>query len=67
MRRLFNLLLVPVSLTLVLVGIVVTSCGIGLELLTGEPIYLVIITVGGCLVAGGIIYHAYCRKKSYWK
>ena len=67
MRRLFNLLLVPVSLTLILAGIVITCCGIGLEVLTGEPFYLVIITIGSCLVAGGIIFHTCCKKKSYWK
>ena len=61
MRKLFNLL-VPVSLALVLAGIIVTAAGIGLELFTSEPIHLVMITVGGCLVAGGIIYHCWKRN-----
>lgn len=66
MRRLLNLLLVPMSLGLLLAGIVITCCGIGLEVLTHEPIYFAVITIGGCLVAGGIVY-ACCTKKTYWE
>lgn len=61
MKRLFSRLLMPVSLVLVLTGIVVIAAGIGLEVLTGEPLYLAAITVGSVLVAGGIIYHACCK------
>ncbi len=65
MKGLFKLLLQPMSL--VLLGIVITGSGIVMELFTGEPLFLVVIAAGSCLVAGGIIYHACCRKKSYWK
>jgi len=57
MRKLFA----PVSLVLLLTGIIVICCGIGLEVLTGEPFYLAIITIGSCLIAGGVICLACCK------
>ena len=47
--------LVPIVIELV--GISVIGTGIGLELSQGGEIYLVMITVGSCLVAaGGVIW-----------
>ena len=47
-----------------LVGIATIGTGIGLELALGGDIYLVVITVGSCLVAtGGIIYGKFMRSK----
>ncbi len=45
-----------------LVGIAVVGTGIGLELSQGGTVYLVVITVGSCLVAvGGVIWGKFMR------
>ena len=64
MKRLSRLLLQPMSL--VLLGIVITSGGIVMELRTGEPLYLVAIVAGSCLIAGSIAYNA-GHKQTYWR
>ena len=48
-------LLIP--LTIELIGIAVIGCGIGLELSVGGDVFLVVTTIGSCLVAtGGVIW-----------
>ena len=45
-----------------LIGIAAIATGIGMELACGGQIYLVIITVGSCLVAtGGVIWGKFLR------
>ncbi len=65
MKGLFRLLLQPVSL--LLLGIVITSCGIVMELCTGKPLFLVAIVAGSCLIAGSIAYNAGRGQKTYWR
>ena len=65
MRKLLGLLLQPMSL--LLAGIVITSIGIVMELCTGNSLWLVVITIGSCLIAGSIFYSVGRKQKSYWK
>ena len=60
--RVFSSLLVPVSLVLILGGIIVTGCGVLLEVITHEPVYLAMIVAGSCAIAGGVICH--CLKRN---
>lgn len=41
------------SVIVELIGIITTATGIGLEIAKGGQVYLIIITVGSCLIAGG--------------
>lgn len=51
-----------IPIVIELVGITTVGVGIGLELSQGGEIYLVMITVGSCLVAvGGIIWGKFMR------
>jgi len=52
--------LIPIVIELI--GISVVGAGIGLELASGGEIYLVMITIGSCLVAtGGVIWGKFMR------
>lgn len=58
-----RLRLIPIGIELV--GISVIGIGIGLELTQGGEIYLVVITLGSCLVAaGGVIWGKFMRSGS---
>ena len=51
-----------IPIVIELVGISVVGTGIGLELSQGGDIYLVVITIGSCLVAaGGVIWGKFMR------
>ena len=51
------------AIVIELIGIATVGTGIGLELALGGEIYLVVITVGSCLVAtGGIVYGKFIRS-----
>ena len=55
-----NRKLIPVIIELV--GISVVGTGIGLEIGLGGQIYLVVITIGSCLIAvGGVIWGKFMR------
>jgi len=41
------------ALAIELIGIAVTGTGIGLELAHGGDVYMMTITIGSCLIAGG--------------
>jgi len=51
------------SILIELIGIATVAAGIGMELAVGGEIYLVIITIGSCLVAtGGVIWGKFLRR-----
>ncbi len=53
--------LIPIVIELV--GISTIGAGIGLELAQGGSIYLIMITIGSCLVAaGGIIFAKFMKS-----
>jgi len=53
--------IIPIAIELT--GIAVVGIGIGLELSVGGDVYLVMITVGSALVAGGgVIWGKFNRK-----
>ena len=47
-----------IPITIELVGISIVGVGIGLEIACGGAIYLVVITVGSCLIAAGGLWFA---------
>ena len=52
-----------IPITIELVGVAMIGAGIGLELSVGGDVYLVVITIGSCLVAaGGVIWGKFMRK-----
>ena len=52
------------AIVIELIGIATIGTGIGLELALGGEIYLVVITVGSCLVAvGGVIWGKFIRGR----
>lgn len=53
-----------VTILIELIGIAVIAAGIGLEVAYGGQIYLVVITIGSCLVAtGGLIFAKVLKRK----
>ena len=53
-----------VAIIVEVVGIAVVGTGIGLELAYGGDVYLVVVTVGSCLVAiGGVIWGKFLKAR----
>lgn len=50
-------------ITLELVGIAAIGTGIGVELITRAPLYLIVVTGGSCLIAiGSVIWAKFLRR-----
>ena len=59
-----NCKLIPIIIELV--GISTVGTGIGLEISLGGQIYLVVITIGSCLLAiGGVIWGKFTRGSDH--